>query len=456
MDARYATDRVAHDGLELVVHRHEPAAVADEVPVVALHGFPQTVRCWDAVVADLLAAGRRVLVPALRGYDEGARPDDDAAYALGRVAGDVLAVADAAGASQVDLLGHDWGAIAAWAVAGHHPGRVRSLVAVSVPHPRAYAAAVAGDEDQQRRSAYLRLFRQSGPAHGYRAEEVLLADDARRLRATFDPLPSDLVERHTAAVRPREVLTGALGWYRAMDRDELAAVPAVPVPTTFVWGEADVAVGEVAARACAEHVTGPYRFAPLDGVSHWVPDQAPHVLVEAVRVTASGAPWGLLPEGTDEERAEALAVLAHRGQVDKLGVDYVEHPRAVVGLLRRSRLFADLPAAVQETAVQAAWLHDVVEDTPVTEDDLRAHDFDDAVVEAVGLLTRTPEVPKDAYYEAIRPHPVARAVKVADVAHNTDPTRQAGLEPAERERLSERYASAVAALDAGGLLPGPA
>lgn len=460
MDATYATDRVAHDGLELVVHRHEPARVADEVPVVALHGFPQTVRCWDAVVADLLAAGRRVLVPALRGYEEGARPDDDAAYALGRVAGDVLAVADAAGAPQVDLLGHDWGAIAAWAVAGHHPGRVRSLVAVSVPHPRAYAAAVAGDEDQQRRSAYLRLFRQSGPEHGYRAEQVLLADDARRLRATFDPLPADRVELHTAAVRPREVLTGALGWYRAMDRDELAAVPAVTVPTTFVWGAADVAVGEVAARACAEHVTGPYRFAPLDEVSHWVPDQAPHVLVEAVRVTASVAPWGALPDGPgkgrDEERAKALAVLAHRGQVDKLGVDYVEHPRAVVGLLRRSPLFADLSPVEQRAAVQAAWLHDVVEDTPVSADDLRAHGFDDVVVEAVVLLTRTAEVPKEAYYQAIRPNPVARAVKVADIAHNTDPGRAAGLKATDRQRLAEKYRSAVVALDADGLLPGPA
>lgn len=454
MDATYARDRVAHDGLGLVVHRHEPAEPADPVPVVALHGFPQTVRCWDAVVAGLLAAGRRVLVPSLRGYDEGARPDEDAAYALARVAGDVLAVADAAGAPQVDLLGHDWGAIAAWAVAGHHPGRVRALVAVSVPHPRAYAGALATNEDQQSRSAYLRLFRQSGPAHGFRAEEVLLADDARRLRATFDPLPPDRVELHTAAVRPREVLTGALGWYRAMDRAELAAVPAVTVPTTFVWGEADRAVGEVAARGCAEHVTGPYRFVPLDGVSHWVPDQAPQVLVEAVRVTASGAPWGgALPGGTPEQRAEALATRAHRGQVDKLGVDYVEHPRAVVALLRRSALFARLAPADQQVAVQAAWLHDVVEDTPVTPDDLRAHGVDDAVVEAVGLLTRTADVPKDDYYAAIRPHPVARAVKVADVAHNTDPVRQSGLEPAVLQRLSDKYAAAVDALDADGLLP---
>lgn len=455
MDATYATDLVGHDGLRLVVHRYEPPAVSDPVPVLALHGFPQSPACWDEVVEGLGAAGRRVLVPFLRGYADGARPGDDEAYALDRVVADVLAVADAAGAEQIDLLGHDWGAITAWAVAAHHPDRVRSLVAVSVPHPRAYTGALAADEDQQRRSAYLRLFRQSGPAHGFRAERVLLADGARRLRATFTPLPPGRVEQHTAAVGTREVLTGALGWYRAMDRDALAAVPAVAVPTTFVRGDADVAVGEVAARSCAEHVSGPYRFVALDGVSHWVPDEAPHVLVEAVRVTASGAPWGELSPGTHEDRAEQLAVLAHRGQVDKLGVDYVEHPRSVVALLRRSELFASLSSAQRATAVQAAWLHDVVEDTAVTADDLRAHGFDAAVVEVVGLLTRRPEVPGDHYYAAVRQHPVARAVKVADVAHNTDPERRAGLEPDDQQRLSTKYARALRALEATDLVPEP-
>lgn len=438
--------RVEHEGLVLQVEEHVPAEVVDDVPVIALHGFPQSPRCWDDAVAYLVASGRRVLVPWLRGYVASARPQDDDAYALARVVGDVLAVADAAGAGQVDLLGHDWGAVAAWAVAGHHRDRVRSLVAVSVPHPRAYAAALADDADQQERSAYLRLFRRSGPEHGFRAEDVLLADGGLRLRATFAPLPPERVAVHAAGTGRRETLTGALGWYRAMDRDELLAVPAVTVPTTFVWGAEDVAIGPGAARGCARHVTGRYRFVALDDVSHWVPDQAAHVLVEAVRVTASGLPWGELVPGTAESRAERLAVLAHRGQRDELGVDYVEHPRAVVALLRGSVLFDDLPAPDQETAVQAAWLHDVVEDTPVTPDDLRRHGFGADVVEAVGLLTRTADVAPPDYYAAVRAHPVARAVKVADIAHNTDPGRQSALEPVARERLTAKYEAARAAM----------
>lgn len=284
MDATHATrvDRVEHDGLRLVVHRHEPAAEVDDVPVLALHGFPQTHRCWDAVVARLVAAGRRVLVPELRGYADGARPVEDEAYALPRVVADVLAVAGHDGAPQVDLVGHDWGAVAVWGAAAAHPGRVRSLVAVSVPHPRAFAAAIGQDPDQQARSAYLRLFRQSGAAHGHRAEDVLLADGARRLRTTYAPLPDDLARPHLVAMTDRDALTGALGWYRGMDLAHLLAVPAVTVPTTFVWGADDLAVGRAAAQGCARHVEAPYRFVPLAGVSHWVPEQAPAVVADAV------------------------------------------------------------------------------------------------------------------------------------------------------------------------------
>ena len=277
-----STERVSHDGLELVVHVHRPAAPSDDVPVVALHGFPQTHRCWDPVVERLVAAGRTVLAPELRGYAPSARPADDEAYALDPVVGDVLAVVAAEGAEQVDLLGHDWGAVAAWGAAAARPDRVRSLVAVSVPHPAAYAHALRRDPHQAVRSAYIALFRRSGTAHGLRAERVLLADDARRLRTVYDPLPPEVAAPHVAALTDLGTLTGALGWYRGMRLRRLREVPPVVVPTTFVWGDGDIAIGRTAAEACGEHVEAPYRFLPLDGVSHWVPEQAPDVVADAV------------------------------------------------------------------------------------------------------------------------------------------------------------------------------
>lgn len=136
--------------------------------------------------------------------------------------------------------------------------------------------------------------------------------------------------------------------------------------------------------------------------------------------------------------ARRIATEAHAGQVDKLGVDYIEHPRRVAARLDR----------FEEQAV--AWLHDVLEDTDVTADDLLAAGVDPAVVDAVVLLTRTGSTEPTAYYADIAADPLARAVKLADIADNTDPDRTARLEPRERERLAEKYRRARLALRRGG------
>jgi pimeloyl-ACP methyl ester carboxylesterase len=67
-----------------------------------------------------------------------------------------------------------------------------------------------------------------------------------------------------------------------MSRVDLAGTGPVTVPTTFVWSDGDVAVGETAAQACAAKVTGDYRFVALSGVTHWIPDEAPAALADAV------------------------------------------------------------------------------------------------------------------------------------------------------------------------------
>lgn len=246
--------------------------------LLLLHGFPQTHRAYDALAARLAPQGLRLLAPDQRGYSPGARPADAAAYALGELVGDAVRILDAYGIESVDVVGHDWGAAVAWTLAAVRPDRVRTLTAVSVPHPRAMAAALADASSGQReRSSYMQLFRQPG-----KAEEVLLADDAKRLRAIFEPLPDAAAEPYVQALSDPATLTGALNWYRATVPTETAAVPDVTVPTTFVWSTGDPAIGRFAAEHCAQHVTGPYRFVELDGISHWIPDQAPDALADAV------------------------------------------------------------------------------------------------------------------------------------------------------------------------------
>lgn len=263
---------VERDGLRLDVRVAGPP---DGEPVVLLHGFPQTSSSWTGLarlLPDLL-----LLAPDQRGTSPGARPGPVEAYALPELVDDALAVVAATGHESAHLVGHDWGSQVAWAVAAAHPGRVRSLVAVSVPHPAAYGAALAADPDQQRRSAYLREFR--APAPG--PEEMLLADDAAWLRATWEgAVPVDAQEETLARLRDG-ALHGGLQWYRAMRRD-IADTGAVTVPTTFVRGVGDEFVGEEAARRCGDHVRADYRYVRLAEVGHWVPDQAPEVLADVV------------------------------------------------------------------------------------------------------------------------------------------------------------------------------
>lgn len=243
--------------------------------VLALHGFPQSSRSWHAVGERLAAHGMRVIAPDQRGYSPGARPEGVEHYRMGRLVEDALAVADAFGLETFHVLGHDWGANVGWALAAHAPERVQTLTALSVPHPLAFARAYKEDPEQREASAYIGLFWEAG-----KAEEVLTEHDYARLRALIGPLGADEVEHYVMRLRQPGALTGALNWYRAME--SAAGFPHVTVPTTYVWSTADIALLRRGAQLCGEFVDADYRFIELEGVSHWIPDEAPDAVAEAV------------------------------------------------------------------------------------------------------------------------------------------------------------------------------
>lgn len=262
-------------GLTFDVHADGPA---DGDAVLLLHGFPQHSGEWVDLLPALHAAGLRTYALDQRGYSPGARPTQVEAYRLAECVADAVAVLDALGVSAAHVVGHDWGAIVAWALAAQHPDRVRTLTAVSVPHPAAMVNAIAEDRQQKARSSYMLLFRRPG-----RAERVLLALRAAALRRLLGGVGDrERVESYLRPLQEPGALTAALNWYRAMSRRDLLGTGPVSVPTTFVWSNRDFAVGRPAAEACAEYVTGPYQFVELTGVSHWIPDEAPGALAEAV------------------------------------------------------------------------------------------------------------------------------------------------------------------------------
>ena len=106
-------------------------------------------------------------------------------------------------------------------------------------------------------------------------------------------MTADDVARFRREIVDYGALPGGLAWYRAMFlTDPRSTRGRVGVPTTYVWSDGDVAVTRHAAELCARFVTGPYRFAVLEGVSHWIPTQAPEECAAAIlrRVGAPGDP----------------------------------------------------------------------------------------------------------------------------------------------------------------------
>jgi (p)ppGpp synthase/HD superfamily hydrolase len=137
--------------------------------------------------------------------------------------------------------------------------------------------------------------------------------------------------------------------------------------------------------------------------------------------------------------AEFVATTAHVNQVDKAGHPYIEHPCAVERLVQQIPSYIHLTSSEQYSARIAAFLHDVLEDTEITEKDLIETDIDPCAIEVVRLLTRKKKTEQDSYYDAVAIHRIAKIVKLADMAHNADPERLALLEEAMRDRLREKY-----------------
>lgn len=266
-----------HDGLTFDVRDHGPA---DGEIVVLLHGFPQTSTSWEQVARALHGRGYRTIAPDQRGYSPGARPRGRRAYRTSALVADLRALVGALDAGPVHLVGHDWGAAVAWPFAARCPESVRTLTAVSVPHPAAFLRSMLRS-DQALRSYYMLLFQL--PWLPERLGRLGALESFLR-RARMD---DEQLERFRSEIVDGDALTGGLNWYRAMPLGSLGGLGTrVTVPTTHVWSDGDTALARRGAELASEYVTGPYRLEVLYGVSHWIPEHAPEALAEIIAARA--------------------------------------------------------------------------------------------------------------------------------------------------------------------------
>jgi pimeloyl-ACP methyl ester carboxylesterase len=242
--------------------------------VLLLHGFPQTSLAWRHQLKALGDAGYFAVAPNQRGYSPGARPSEVDDYRLPLLVDDVLGLADALGRDRFHLGGHDWGAVVAWAVAADAPGRVLSLTSFSIPHSDPFAAMAADPTScQSSASAYVDDLIAEG------SERNMLALGGAPLRyGAFGGLHPEAVDHYLEELGDEEALRAAVNWYRANATEEALfggeSIGPVAVDTLFIWSDGDPYICRDPVDATADYVTGAYRLEVLEGVDHWIPENA--------------------------------------------------------------------------------------------------------------------------------------------------------------------------------------
>lgn len=261
---------------QVVVTRGSLAFTVDEAGppdgdrILLLHGFPQHSCCWDALIPLLTDAGYRTLAMAQRGYAPGACPRGRAAYRSSALVADAAEVIDHYGGS-VHVVGHDWGAAIAWALTSAHPEKVRSLTALSVPHPAAFVRSLVTSV-QGLKSWYQLAFQLPW------LPELLLWRWFEWFLQRSGQSP-EAARRDAAGFPSPAALQAPLNWYRALPLPDARRVTApVTRPTLFVWSDRDRFIARRSAERAERYVKAPYRFVTLHGVSHWIPDEAPEQL----------------------------------------------------------------------------------------------------------------------------------------------------------------------------------
>lgn len=239
----------------------------DGQPFVLLHGFPETAHSWQATTKYLNAHGFRTYAIHQRGYSLGAQPKERYAYRTQALVEDVHTFLNILN-EPVYLVGHDWGAIVAWDVALKYPDKIKHLTAVSVPHLGAYIRSMFSS-NQLLKSYYIGLFQ---------LPKIPEAMFEKFPKIGFSLLKSNGMTNEQLQIFKTEMvdekrLSSALNWYRGLPFSSNKNLKQkVSVPTLFIWGKHDSAVGQKSVSLNKNYVTGPYTEIILDA-SHWIPAQ---------------------------------------------------------------------------------------------------------------------------------------------------------------------------------------
>jgi pimeloyl-ACP methyl ester carboxylesterase len=258
---------------------------------LCLHGFPDSAHTWRYLLPELAEAGFHAVAPFMRGYSPTGIPADGA-YQVAALAADATAMHEVLGGGEdAVLIGHDWGAEAAYCAAAYAEDRWRRVVTLAVP-PAGLDDALFSDYGQLKRFFYVFLFRDP---LGF-AEGVVAADDMSfidRLWQDWSPgfQPGGHLTMVKQSLRDPANLAAAIGYYRAVGAvpetgryaaQEQAVGREVPQPTLYLHGAMDGCIGADVARGAERFLAAPSRMIVIEDAGHFLHLERPGEVNERI------------------------------------------------------------------------------------------------------------------------------------------------------------------------------
>jgi pimeloyl-ACP methyl ester carboxylesterase len=288
---------IAHQQIQLGEIELHVAECGEGEPVLLLHGFPELWYSWRHQMQAIAASGRRAIAPDPRGFGGSSSPEAIEAYDIEQLTGDLVGLLDALEIDAATVVGHDWGSDLAWKFALTKPQRVSAVVGISVPYvPRAPAAPTTLMREHIGEDFYIVWIQEPGAA------EAALSADVRRTLATREVWNAEWAARHDEPPTPpwmsdddlqlyvdeftRTGFTGGLNWYRNLDRnwEQLAAYDGrtIDQPALFITGSRDPVRAFMPHEAMTGSVTDLRDVVIIDGAGHWVQQECPEEVDEAL------------------------------------------------------------------------------------------------------------------------------------------------------------------------------
>lgn len=270
---------------------------------LCLHGFPEHALSWRDQLPVLAGLGYRAWAPNQRGYGKSSRPKKVSDYGIDHLMNDVAALIDASGAKRTVLIGHDWGAVVAWAFATRQVRPLDALIIMNVPHPMCYFERLFRSK-QLFKSWYIFFFQLP-----WLPEWLLSRRNCRpisgmvlRTSSNREKFPRDLLDIFQQNAQSPGAVTAMLNWYRAAfrrgaRRQRRTGFPQIHTRTLMIWGEEDAALDKSTTYGTDRYVTDlTLRYLP--GVSHWVQQDATEAVNEMMTCFLSGKPVPEFQKGT--------------------------------------------------------------------------------------------------------------------------------------------------------------